>query len=291
MINLLEREYGYLFPEPITPYLIETHGHFHLYSDKPKELIETALNYGVSKLVYVACDLQSSLKIADFIKEEFSYKDVLEYSVGLHPNLVNYTLYNEELVDRELKKLEEILEADFNTVKRIKFIGECGLDFFRTPIYRRELQRKLFVSQLELANKYKKLLIIHNRDSGNELFKRIASVKMMKKYNIYHCYSQSEYWHMVTAIQYNFYLALGGAFTYRKNESLRFLAKEIPIERLLIETDAPYLPPQPWRGKSNSVFLLHHILREIANYIGIDQYDLSCKLAENFDRLLSSSPS
>lgn len=283
--NIFERDVGYHFGSPVTNDLVETHGHFHLQTDKVEELIKFVYRCGIRYSIYVACDMQSSYDIAKLARSGRYSEDRLDYAIGLHPNLVNDIFNTTSLLDKAVVELEKLIRDDYLGERRIKYIGECGLDFYRTPRQKIALQEKLFLAQLEMAQKYKKLLVLHNRDSGERLFQLIARSGIMLRPIIYHCYSRGDIEHALTALRYNCYFGIGGAFTYKKNEALREVVKKIPRERILVESDAPYLPPQGWRGYKNSTVLLHRTIEYMAKTLNITVQKLSSQIFCNTSNL------
>ena len=176
-------------------------------------------------------------------------------SAGLHPDEANGDIE---------QKLEELVS--FLDTHKVYAIGECGLDYHWEP-YDKELEFKLFDEQIELAIKYNLPLIVHSRDAQQDTF------DIIKKYSgkvrgIMHCYSGSlelakEY------VKMGWYISLGGPVTFKNAKEPKRIAKEIPLDKLLIETDCPYLAPTPYRGKRNESSYVIYTAKEIANIKGI----------------------
>ena len=156
-------------------------------------------------------------------------------SIGYHPEVAD------SITDDDLKFLEEHLKN-----KQVVAIGEIGLDYYYTK-QNRDKQKKLFEQQLQLAEKYHLPVVIHSRDATND------TIETLKKYKVIgsiHCFSGS----LETAKEYlamGYYLGIGGVVTF-KNSKLKETVKEIPLNRILLETDSPYLSPEPFRGQQNS---------------------------------------
>jgi TatD DNase family protein len=176
------------------------------------------------------------------------------------------------VTEADLLSLEEMLKHP-----KVVGIGECGLDYYwdKSAI---EEQKFVFKSQIELANKLNLPLIIHMRDSAFDTLEMIKNYKAKSTSGIMHCYSGSA--QMVTDfVNENLYISVAGPVTFKNAVTPKEVAKVIPIERLLIETDAPYLAPMPYRGKQNTPEYLPYTLAEIARIREMDK-DLLDQITE-----------
>ena len=191
-------------------------------------------------------------------------------SIGYHPEVAD------SITDDDLKFLEEHLKN-----KQVVAIGEIGLDYYYTK-QNRDKQKKLFEQQLQLAEKYHLPVVIHSRDATND------TIETLKKYKVIgsiHCFSGS----LETAKEYlamGYYLGIGGVVTF-KNSKLKETVKEIPFNRILLETDSPYLSPEPFRGQQNSSKNIPIIAIKIAQIKQTSLEEVATKTTTNAIKLFS----
>ena len=228
--------------------IFETHAHFDDEAyDKDRDTLLKSLNFhGVEALVNVGASMASSRQSIELAKEyPFIYA-----AVGVHPEQV------EELNEDTMKKLEEMAKEE-----KVVAIGEIGLDYYYDDVPR-EIQKKWFKEQLNLAVKLKKPVIIHSRDAAQD------TMEMMKKYQgkltgIIHCFSYSKEC-ADFFVKSGYYLGIGGVVTFSNAKKLKEVVKEVPLDRIVLETDCPYLTPTPYRGKRNSSHYLPYVAEELA---------------------------
>ncbi|HCS35781.1 MAG: TatD family deoxyribonuclease [Spirochaetae bacterium HGW-Spirochaetae-4] len=168
---------------------------------------------------------------------------------------------------------------------RVDCIGEIGLDYhwnYGTPAR----QRQLFEEQLSLARELEVPVVIHSRDADEDMIE-ILGKSTFSHAGIMHCFSSG--WALAqTAIDRGLYISFAGPITYKNNHGLREMLARVPIERLLLETDSPYLAPTPHRGKTNTPFTMVEIYSEAARILGIGVEDLSIRIRTNFANLFGS---
>ncbi|MBQ3515392.1 MAG: TatD family hydrolase [Lachnospiraceae bacterium] len=228
--------------------IFETHAHFDDKAyDKDRETLLKSLEFhGIEGLVNVGADMKSSRRSIELAKEyPFVYA-----AVGVHPEQV------EELNEDALKELEEMAKEE-----KVVAIGEIGLDYYYDEVPK-DIQKKWFIAQLELAVRQKKPVIIHSRDAASD------TMEIMKEYQgkltgIIHCFSYSkecaEFF-----VKCGYYLGIGGVVTFSNAKKLKEVVKEVPMDRIVLETDCPYLTPTPYRGKRNSSHYLPYVAEKIA---------------------------
>lgn len=240
--------------------------HVHLNSTQfdtiVDETIKKSMAVGVNAFICIGYDAVTNMK-AISISERY---DNVYCTIGFHPEVAKM------VTDADLASLEAMLKHP-----KVVGIGECGLDYYwdKSAI---EEQKFVFKSQIELANKLNLPLIIHMRDSAFDTLEMIKTYKAKSTSGIMHCYSGSA--QMVDDfIKENLYISLAGPVTFKNAVTPKEVAKIIPIERLLIETDAPYLAPMPYRGKQNTPEYLPYTLAEIARIREIDR-DLLDQITE-----------
>ena len=213
--------------------LIDTH--CHLFFDELKEdlssVLKRAADLGVTKFICVGTNIEDS-------KE--SYNLALDYenifsTAGVHPH------DTEEVAENYIDELYNLLKN-----KKVVAVGEIGLDYFK-ELSDISVQKKIFAEQLELAQKINKPIVFHNRDSDDDIINTLSEFPNV--YGVAHCFS-STYDVAKKLIDMGFYISFSGNLTF-KNSHLPDVAKRLPIDRLLVETDSPFLSPVPHRGKTN----------------------------------------
>jgi len=245
--------------------------HVHLNSEQYTnidKIINDALNNNVKKMVVIGYDLQTSIKAIEIA----SRYDFLYASVGIHPSEIK------KMKENDLIELEKLLSN-----KKVVALGEIGLDYHWDKDNKEE-QKEMFAKQIKLANKYDLPIIIHSREAGNDTYQVLKENKKNYKKGIMHCYSYSldlakEF------IKLDLMLAFGGTLTFLNSKQNKEVVKEIDLKHLLIETDAPYLTPHPYRGKQNEPKYISLVVKEIAKLKNMSEeevaritYDNACNL-------------
>ena len=218
--------------------LFDTHAHIYKeYYDNIDEVIEDANNSGVR---YIAIPVTSIGDSKEAIKTAEKYKNVYAL-IGIHPENADKYL-NDQDIDKDLKEIEKLAEN-----KKVIGIGEIGLDYYWTKEYV-DIQRKLLVKQIELANKLELPVILHIREATNDILEILQ--KNPPKYSgIFHSTSFNE--HLIKeGLKLGFYISFSGTVTF-KNAKPNSSVLLVPDDKLLVETDSPYLTPHPFRGKTN----------------------------------------
>ena len=251
-----------------------TDTHFHLLSMKEKDIDITNLNikYGM--------DIGTDIHDIEKRKELISLFPNIKYSIGAGPWSLSYN-ENIDYLTTEIKK--DILS---NTPS---FIGEIGLDYFH-KYSTREKQIDLFIKQLILANELNLPVVIHNRDANLDTIEALEKIKV-KKGGIIHCFSADEDF-LSRALDLGFYISFAGNITYKKNTNLQEIIKKVPLDRLLLETDSPYLTPVPFRGKENQPAYVKFVAQQLAELkeISVEEVDkITTKNAEIIFKLPTNS--
>ena len=225
---------------------IDTHLHLsYNYGDDPENFVSESLKNDVGQLIVSACDMEAMLESENLLKE---FPD-LYFSFGFHPE------FSLEVGEKELLFLERKLKSN----NRIVGVGEIGLDYHYGKENRKE-QILLFEKQLKLAEKYNLPVVIHSRDATQDTY------EILKKNDVrgvIHCFSGS----LEMALNYielGFYIGIGGVVTF-KNSNLQDVVKKIPLSSIVLETDSPYLAPDPYRGQTNSSKYIPIIAAKIAS--------------------------
>lgn len=250
--------------------LIDTHAHldFNNYKEDRAEVLQRAKKAGVEKIVNVGADLagsRRSLQLAE--KYDFIYA-----AVGIHPHEAD------KVNSRTLSELKKLAGS-----KKVKAIGECGLDFYydNSP---RQVQKEAFKKELELALELELPVIIHSREAAAETFEILAETADFAENLIFHCYAYGPE-DIEEVIARDYYAAFGGLITFNNAEAVRRALAKMPLNRILLETDAPYLTPVPHRGKRNESSYLEYIIKKAAEIKGIEAQKLAEITTENAERI------
>ncbi len=229
--------------------LIDTHAHldFPEFADSIPAVIQRALHLGVTTIVTIGIDLESSRKAARIA----GVYDRIYASAGIHPH-ASFRLHA-----RDLQELEKIAAN-----RRVVAIGEIGLDYFhdRQP---RPIQTECMRRQIQLAVDTAKPVIFHIRDAWEDFFQIVSEFCPFMQPSVMHCFSGD--WTVARrCLDMGFYLSIPGVVTFPRAESLQDVVKHAPLDRLLVETDSPYLTPVPRRGKTNEPAFVFHTAAKIA---------------------------
>ncbi len=279
--------------------LVDTHSHlfWDTYKEDYGQVISRAIEAGVNSAVNVGVDIETSQKAADLESGNPGMK--FYSSIGIHPHEASkYSDKSPESrveLDRDIEAIEKIYRQN---PEKVIGVGECGLDSLFNPRYApngesleelMELQRKLFKAQIELAKKLELPILIHCRDDRgqnpentecwDEVLKMTAG-----HYGILHCYSGLMPT-TIKALETNFMFSFAGNLTYPKNSYLKEAVRVIPLERIVLETDCPFLPPQSIRGQRNEPSSVKEIAEFIAMIKGVSFEEVAKATSENCMKL------
>ena len=253
--------------------LIDSHCHINdpLFNKDPKKYVDEANLGGVSVMLVVGYDVPSS---KEAVKIAHQFENVYA-SVGIIPSeIANYK-------EGDLKEIEKLLSDD-----KVIAVGEIGLDYYWIKDENlKAKQKELFIAQIELANKYNLPIDIHCREAYEDLLTILKKHKVNKK-GIIHCYSSSLEMSKLFIAE-GYILGIGGVVTFKNALKLKEVAKHIPSNAYVLETDAPYLTPTPHRGEVNHSKYLNFIAQEIASLKGVDVSEVINETTSNFKRLFS----
>ena len=243
----------------------DTHCHIYKeYYENIEEVLKNAKKSNVNRMINNGCDKKSNEEILELTK---NYENIYG-AIGIHPeNIANYS-------DEDLKWIEENLKQS-----KIIAIGEIGLDYHYTKENKTE-QIKLLERQLKIAEQYHLPVIIHSREATEDT---INTLKKYKVTGVIHSFSGS----LETAkiyIKMGYLLGINGVITF-KNSKLKEVIKEIPLESIILETDSPYLTPEPFRGKKNEPARIKEIAEFICDLKGISLEDLATITNHNIKRI------
>jgi TatD DNase family protein len=263
-------------PEALVVPVYDNHTHLDHDRDhsgpqlEPRDALDRASAVGVRGVVQVGTDLESSRWSAELA----SHEPRVLAAVALHPNETP-TLAEAGTLDQHLDGIAELA-----ALPRVRAVGETGLDFFRTPEGAgRDAQIRAFERHIEIAKEHDLALQIHDRDAHEavmEVLKRVGAPER----TVFHCFSGDGEL-AATIVERGWFLSFAGTVTFKNAGPLREALEAIPRANILIETDAPYLTPMPYRGRTNSSYLIPHTLRAMAAHLGTDPSMLAAQISSN----------
>ncbi|MFD0051754.1 TatD family hydrolase [Actinomycetes bacterium NPDC127524] len=250
--------------------LFDTHVHLNdlQFSEDLEEVIDRMKEAGVSNVVVVGFDRPTITRAMELVETyEFMYA-----AVGWHP------VDAIDMTDGDLEWIEEL-----SSHPKVVAIGEMGLDYHwdKSP---KDVQKEVFRKQIRLARKVKLPIIIHNREATADIVAILKEEHASEVGGIMHCFSGSA----ETAkecIDMNFYISLGGPVTFKNAKKPKEVAAEVPLDRLLIETDCPYLAPHPYRGKRNEPAYVKLVAEQIAEIKGVAPEEIAAVTTQNAKKL------
>lgn len=257
--------------------MIDTHCHLYLsqFDNDLENIIHSAVRGGVQYILVPGIDFATSKKSIELSQE---YAENIFSAVGIHPN------YS---ADSNPKLIRNLLISQRN---RIFAIGEIGLDFYRdySP---REIQIEVFDRMIRLAKEFSLPICIHNRNADSEILKildnwysRTTTIQDSNSNGVFHSYNGSEIiaeWGMT----HNFGFGISGSITYKRSDHLRNIIRKIGLDHLVLETDSPYLAPEPYRGQRNSPQYLSFIAKSLSNIFDVSFTEVIDKTDENASNL------
>lgn len=264
-------------PEALPVPTVDAHAHIEIITDTAPdstevgEVLAQAKSVGVNRVVQVGYSARQSQWCVD--AAEF-WSDTVLAAVALHPNEAPVV----EDLAHDLAIIEKLAKHP-----RVRAIGETGLDYFRTPPELRGVQQDSFKWHIELAKKTKKALVIHDRDSHDDILSILLEVGA-PEVTVFHCFS-GDVEMAKTCIDRGYVLSFAGTITFKNAPQLREAVKLVPIEQLLVETDSPFLTPSPHRGHINSPAQIATIVRAMAVERGDDLAELATGLGDNAERI------
>ncbi|PWC03022.1 deoxyribonuclease [Agromyces badenianii] len=267
-------------PEPLPLAVYDNHTHLEIADGAlpidVHEHLERAASVGVAGAVQVGTDVATSRWSAEVAARE----PRLLAAVALHPNEAP-ELEASGTLDDALAVIDELAAQP-----RVRAIGETGLDFFRTGEDGRSAQFRSFEAHLDIAKRHGLALQIHDRDAHDDVVATLRRVGAPDR-TVFHCFSGGEELARLAA-DAGWYLSFAGNVTFKNAENLREALRVAPRERILVETDAPYLTPVPLRGRPNAPYLVPHTVRFMAEALGTDLDGFCEQLAANTERVYGS---
>lgn len=253
--------------------IVDSHCHLNFldlteFNQDMGQVLARAQHNGVEHFLCVCVELSDYPKLEQLAKEH----DNISISVGVHPN-----------TEMDIPVTSQML-CTLAANPACIAIGETGLDYFRTETDEaQEIQRARFREHIKASITTKKPLIIHTRQAAEDTLNVMAEENAQQVGGVMHCFAEDLSVAM-RSIELNFYISFSGIVTFKNATALQEVAKQVPLERILIETDSPYLAPVPFRGKQNHPALVKHVAEAIAQLRGITFEEVAKRTTENFHR-------
>jgi TatD DNase family protein len=282
-------------PEPLRVRVADSHTHLDMQSGTVEEALAAAAAVGVGTLIQVGCDLAGSRWAA----QTAAAHDDIWAAVALHPNEAPRIVHGEPeggwsrqgerrpggtaALDAAIDEIDALA-----ALPQVRGVGETGLDYFRTGPEGADAQAHSFRRHIAIAKKHGKALVIHDRDAHDDVL-RILLEEGAPDTVVFHCFSGDAAMARLCA-ERGYYLSFAGNVSYKSAQNLRDAVAVAPLDRLLVETDAPFLTPVPHRGRPNAPYLIPVTLRAMAAARGEDEDVLAAAVARNTARAFGYEP-
>ena len=253
-------------PEPLAVEVLDSHCHLDIMGGDVGAALAEAKAVGIGTVVQVGVDLPSSRWGAELAATH----DEVWAAVALHPNEAGRGAATDEAL-REIERLAGL--------PQVKAVGETGLDHYRTGPDGHRAQEDSFRAHIAIATATGKTLVIHDRDAHDDVL-RVLEEEGAPDRVVFHCFSGDEAMARHCA-ERGWFLSFAGPVTFKANDGLRAAAAAAPVELLLVETDAPFLTPMPFRGRPNAPYLVPHTVRALAAVKGLGEAELCTAIAAN----------
>jgi len=275
-------------PEPLGVPVADSHTHLDMQSGTVEEALAKASSVGVTTVVQVGCDVRSS----QWAAETAAAFEAVHAAVALHPNEAPRIVHGDPdgwsrqgarepggdaALETALAEIDRLA-----ALPHVKGVGETGLDYFRTGGEGKAAQERSFRAHIEIAKRHGKTLVIHDRDAHADVL-RILKEEGAPERTVFHCYSGDAAMAEVCA-RAGYFMSFAGNVTFKNAQPLRDALAVAPLELVLVETDAPFLTPAPYRGRPNAPYLVPVTVRAMAAVKGIEEDALATALAENTAR-------
>lgn len=250
--------------------IFDTHAHYddEAFDEDREELLEMLPQKGIAKVVNVGASLSSCKRTIELMNRY----DYIYGAIGVHPN------ETAELTEESFEWLRQQCQLE-----KCVAVGEIGLDYYWDEP-EREIQKSWFVRQLNLAKELKKPVVIHSRDAAKDTVDLMTAEKAGEIGGVIHCYSYTKET-AKTFLDMGFFIGIGGVLTFKNARKLKEAVEYIPLERIVLETDCPYLAPEPNRGKRNSSLNIPYVISVLADLKGVDEETVRRAAWENAHKL------
>lgn len=260
-------------PEPLPVPVIDNHTHLEItdgmHSLPPLESLELAASVNVTRVVQVGTDLATSVWSAEFAQLD---RRVLA-AVAIHPNDAP-EVHAAGKLEYQLAQLDQLAAQP-----RVRAIGETGLDYFRTAPEGRAAQQESFEAHIDMAKRHGVALQIHDRDAHADVVATLLRVGAPER-TVFHCFSGDVELAKICN-DHGWYMSFSGTVTFKNAPALRAALEVADPELIMVETDAPFLTPEPYRGRPNAPYLMPYTVRRVAAHLQVDVAELATQLTAN----------
>ncbi len=275
-------------PEPLRVAVADSHTHLDMQTGTVAEALAKAASVGVTTLVQVGCDVRGSQWAARTAAEH----ERVHATVALHPNEAprivlgdpdGWSRQGERAAGGDGALDEALAEIDrLAALEHVKGVGETGLDRFRTGPEGMAAQERSFRAHIEIAKRHGKALVIHDREAHEDVL-RVLKEEGAPERTVFHCYSGDAAMARICA-ENGYFMSFAGNVTFKNAQGLRDALAVAPLDLVLVETDAPFLTPAPYRGRPNAPYLIPVTVRAMAEVRGTGEDALAEALAANTAR-------
>lgn len=251
--------------------LLDSHAHYNdeKFDDDRDTIIKEAYNSGITTIINAGYSLESSKKAIEIANQyEFMYA-----TVGVSPNDI------EDLKGNYIEDIEELAKSH-----KVVAIGEIGLDYYWNK-ENKEKQKEIFMEQIKLANKLELPIVIHTREAVMDTIDILKKIEC-KKRGVFHCCPLNREL-VKEALKLGFYISFAGPVTFKNSKNAEEIVNLVPIEKILIETDSPYLSPEPVRGRRNDSQNVKYIAQKIADIKGLTIEEVAKQMHKNIEKIFN----
>jgi TatD DNase family protein len=271
-------------PDPLPGPVVDNHCHLDMAAARDgspldvDEALRLAAEVGVTRIVQIGCDLPG----ARWAVQAAQQHEAIVAGVALHPNEAP-RLAEQGRLDEALAEIDRLAGVS----ERVRAVGETGLDYYRTEPPGRDAQQASFRAHIALAKKHAKTLVIHDRDAHDDVL-RILDAEGAPERVVMHCFSGDADFARA-CVERGFWLSYAGTVTFKNAQPLRDALEVTPADQVLVETDAPFLTPMPYRGRPNASYLVPLTVRAMAHTLDVDVADLCRTVDANTERAFGGS--
>ncbi|MFY9916405.1 MAG: TatD family hydrolase [Nocardioidaceae bacterium] len=269
-------------PDPLPSPVVDNHCHLDIADGdgwlEPAEALRWSAEVGVPRIVQIGCDLPG----ARWAVETATAYDAIVAGVAIHPNEAP-RLEADGSLDAALVEIEELVTSS----PRVRAVGETGLDYYRTGPEGVDAQRRSFAAHIALAHRHGRALVIHDRDAHDDVLAMLDEHGVPER-TVLHCFSGDEVFARA-CLDRGAYLSFAGTVTFKNAAPLRRALAVAPLDRILVETDAPYLTPVPFRGRPNASYLVPHTVRAMAEVRQVSLEAMCTAIDANTDAAFGGS--
>lgn len=251
--------------------LLDSHAHYNdeKFDDDRDTIIKEAYNSGITTIINAGYSLESSKKAIEIANQyKFMYA-----TVGVSPNDI------EDLKGNYIEDIEELAKSH-----KVVAIGEIGLDYYWNK-ENKEKQKEIFMEQIKLANKLELPIVIHTREAVMDTIDILKKIEC-KKRGVFHCCPLNREL-VKEALKLGFYISFAGPVTFKNSKNAEEIVNLVPIEKILIETDSPYLSPEPVRGRRNDSRNVKYIAQKIADIKGLTIEEVAKQMHKNIEKIFN----